>query len=163
MLGIRLLGVLLVAAVVALPLYARQVDADRSAIEAVIGHWNLGWETKDAKLAASGYSDDADWTNAFGFYRKGRAAIEEYLTGVSRMPFVMAAQSRIVQQEIRCVDPKVALVRTPVERAGQTTPDGKPLATRHTSHLRVFVKSGDRWEIVSHLISDARDPAEPRR
>lgn len=131
---------------------------DQAAIEQVIENWNRGWQTKDAKLAAQDYSDDADWTNAFGMKKKGRIEIEKFLAEVFTLTFVMAGQSRVVEQSVRLIKPDVALVITRVERVGQRTPSAEEMATRRTSHLRVLVKSGDRWKIISHLISDARDP-----
>lgn len=70
----------------------------------------------------------------------------------------MAGRDSIVGQDLRRVRPDVVLVKTRVERAGQRTPSGEPLGTRHTSHLRVFARTDVGWKIVSHLISDARDP-----
>lgn len=138
-------------------------DDDAKAIAAVIDTWNHGWAVKDAKLAASGYSGDADWTNAFGMSAKGRGDIEKVLAHVFGLPFVMAAtQSQVKEQNIRFVNQQVALVRTVVERTGQKAPDGQPLGVRHTHHLRVFSKTEEGWTIVSHLISDARDRTSPR-
>lgn len=131
---------------------------DQLLIEQVIENWNRAWQTKDAKLAAQDYSNDAEWTNAFGMKRKGRAEIEKFLTEVFSLPFVMAAQSKVVEQSVRLIKPDVALVITRVERVGQRTPSGEAMGTRQTSHLRVLMKSGESWKIVSHLISDARDP-----
>ena len=130
---------------------------DQALIEQVIENWNRAWQTKDAKLAAQDYSDDADWTNAFGMKRKGRAEIEKILSQVFAIPSVMAGQSKTAEQSVRFIKPDVALVLTRVERAGQRTPSGADLGTRHTSHLRVLMKSEGRWKIISHLISDARD------
>lgn len=132
--------------------------SDIQLIEKVIENWNQGWLKKDAKLAAKDYSADADWTNAFGMKNKGRAEIENFLTEVFSLPFVMGAQSRTVDQSIRTIRPDVALVITRVERVGQRTPTGTELGTRQTSHLRVLLKVGSEWKIISHLISDARDP-----
>jgi hypothetical protein len=70
----------------------------------------------------------------------------------------MGAQSRMVAQDIRFMGSQVAVVITQVEREGQKTPSGEALGIRRTSHQRVLVKDGDQWRIVSHLISDARDP-----
>jgi len=112
-------------------------------------------------LAAADYSEDADWTNAVGMYRKGRADIEAQLAYVFSLPFVMTGRGQTIKQPIRIPARDVALVSTRVERTGQLTPSGEPLGIRHTSHLRVFVKSGGKWKIVSHLISDARDPERP--
>lgn len=134
------------------------VKRDQRAIEQGIENWNRAWQTKDAALAAQDYSDDADWTNAFGMKRKGRAEIQKFLAEVFSLPFVMAGESKVVEQTVKFIKPDVATVVTLVERAGQRTPAGETLGTRHTSHLRVLMKSGDTWKIVSHLISDARDP-----
>jgi uncharacterized protein (TIGR02246 family) len=130
---------------------------ERAAIEAVVVNWNRGWQTKDARLAAQDYSDDADWTNAFGMTRKGRAEIEKFLTKVFALPDVMAGRGKTVGQSIRFLNPDMALVVTRVERTGQRTPSGEDLGTRRTSHLRVLSKTSGGWRIVSHLISDARD------
>lgn len=130
---------------------------DRAAIEMIVGNWNRAWQTKDARMAAQDYSDNADWTNAFGMTRKGRTEIEKFLTEVFSIPSVMAGKGKIVDQSIKLIRPDVALVVTRVERTGQRTPSGEELDTRRTTHLRVLVKT-DRWQIVSHLISDARDP-----
>jgi len=131
--------------------------SDQALIEQVIENWNRAWQTKDAKLAARDYSDDADWTNAFGMKKKGRAEIEKTLAEVFSLSFVMAGQSKIAEQSVRFIKPDVALAITRVERAGQRTPSGEELGARQTSHPRVLMKSKGRWEIISHLISDARD------
>jgi len=145
------------------PFAARAVDRETGAkaIAAVIDQWNHGWQAKDPKLAAAGYSEDADWTNAFGFHKQGKAAIESFLAEVFQLPHVMAATSKVAEQEIRFLSDDVATVRTRVERTGQTTPTGQLLGTRNTHHLRVFAKRNQQWVIVSHLISDARDPQAP--
>jgi uncharacterized protein (TIGR02246 family) len=135
--------------------------SDELLIEQVIENWNKAWQTKDAKLAAQDYSDDADWTNAFGMKKKGRAEIEKILAEVFSLPFVVAGQSKTVEQSVRSIKPDVALVVTRVERAGQRTPSGSELGIRQTTHLRVLMKSEGRWKVISHLISDARDRDRP--
>jgi len=141
------------------PIFAQErAGSDQPAIEKIIENWNRGWQTKNANLAAQDYSNDADWTNAFGMKRKGQAEIEKLLTEVFSLQFVMAGESKPVEQSIKFVRPDVAFAVTRVERVGQRTPTGEVLAPRQTSHLRLFLKSGASWKIVSHLISDARDP-----
>jgi uncharacterized protein (TIGR02246 family) len=132
--------------------------SNKQEVEKIIESWNQGWLKKDAKLAARDYSDDADWTNAFGLKKKGRVEIEQFLTEVFSLPFVMAGQSKVAEQSVKVVKPDVALVITRVERVGQLTPTGSAMGTRQTSHLRVLLKVGNEWKIISHLISDARDP-----
>ena len=136
---------------------SRMPKGDQAQIEQVVENWYKAWQTKDSKLAAQDYSDDADWTNAFGMKRKGRAEIEKILAEVFALPFVMAGQDKVVEQSVRSIKPDVALVITRVERVGQRIPSGGELGTRQTSHLRVLVKSKGRWKIISHLVSDARD------
>ena len=55
--------------------------------------WNKAWKIKDANLAAKWYSDDSEFTNAFGFGMIGKSAINEYLLRVFKMDFVMAGNS----------------------------------------------------------------------
>jgi len=132
---------------------------EQTKIEQAVANWDRSWNTKDSVLAAQDYTDDADWTNAFGMKRTGRAEIQKLLAEVFATPFVMTGQSKTVDQSVRLVSRDVALVNTVVERTGQQTPTGADLGPRRTSHLRVFVRSGEQWKIISHLISDARDTA----
>ncbi len=152
----------IVAALVAAPTVSAVGAPEHAAVEAVIETWNEGWRTKNPELAAHGYSADADWINAFGMRERGRDAIAAKLKEVFALPFVMDAQSRVVEQEIRLVAPSVAVVITQVEREGQKTPSGEQLGPRRTSHQRVLVQEQGQWRIVSHLISDARDTGAAR-
>ena len=137
-------------------------NSDQLLIEQVIDNWNKAWQTKDFKLASRDYSEDADWTNAFGMKRKGRAEIEKVLAEVFALPFVMAGQSTTVEQSVKFIKPDVALVITRVERQGQQAASGPALGTRRTSHLRVLVRYEKQWKIVNHLISDARDTQQEK-
>ena len=137
----------------------RVSQTERAKLEQAVANWDRSWNTKDPVLASQDYTDDADWTNAFGMKRKGRGEIRKLLTEVFATPFVMTGQSKTVEQSVRLVSRDVALVNTVVERTGQQTPSGAELGPRRTSHLRVFVRSGGQWKITSHLISDARDTA----
>jgi uncharacterized protein (TIGR02246 family) len=134
---------------------------DRLAVEKAVENWMSSWELKDARLAAQDYAEDADWTNVFGVTCKGRAEIEATVGEIFSLPYVMAGRDRVVGQEVRFVGRDVALAKTRVERIGQLTASGEPLGIRHTSHLRVFQRTEGGWKIVSHLISDARDPDRP--
>jgi len=130
--------------------------SERRVIDGILDRWYEAWESGDAALAASGYSDDADFTNAFGHRCRGRAEIEALLDRVFSLEFVMAGRSEEVEREVRLAAPDVALVRSTVRRVGQQMNDGAELDPRRTSHLRVVRRGPEGWEIVSHLISDAR-------
>lgn len=155
---IVLFAILLSAATTSAQQRSTSALSDNQLIERAIQNWNEAWAKKDSKLAAQDYTDDADWTNAFGMKKKGRAEIQQFLSEVFSLPFVTAGQSRTVEQSVRVVKPDIALVITRVERVGQRTPSGDELPTRQTTHLRVLLKLGGEWKIASHLISDARDP-----
>src|SRR5690606_25137795 len=71
-------------------------DKDRLQIEQAIENWNKAWQTKDYRLAAQDYSEEADWTNAFGMSRKGRTEIEQTLKEIFALPFVMEGESKTV-------------------------------------------------------------------
>ena len=137
------------------------VEDDRAAIEAAYDDWYEAWRTKDHVLAAKHYSDDAEFVNAFGMRCLGRQQIHELLEEVFAMDFVMAGDSETVRRDLRFLDESVALVTSEIRRVGQRTAEDQPLGDRKTSHLRVFEKRGDRWVIVSHLISDARETERP--
>lgn len=98
-------------------------------------------------MAAQDYSTDADWTNAFGMKKKGRAEIEQILAEVFSLP-LMEGRSRTAEQSVRFIKSDVALVVTRVERAGQRTPSGAELGIRQTSHLRVLMKN--RWALENN-------------
>jgi uncharacterized protein (TIGR02246 family) len=155
-------GVLVVSLGLAIPGPAASEDARSKAVEAAIQRWNEGWRTKNAQVACADYADDADWTNAFGMTERGRGAICKKLAEVFSLPFVMAATSDVVSQDIRFLGSDVAVVVTKIRRTGQQTPGGEPLGDRDTRHQRVLFRSGGKWRIVSHLIADARDPATGR-
>jgi uncharacterized protein (TIGR02246 family) len=155
-------GSLSAGLVVAFVAWAAAADAPAKAVEAVVQTWNEGWRTKDAQLACADYADDADWTNAFGMTERGRDAICKKLAEVFSHPFVTAATSEVVSQDVRFLGSDVAVIITKVRRMGQQTPTGEPLGPRDTRHQRVVVRTGDKWRIVSHLIADARDPLSGR-
>jgi uncharacterized protein (TIGR02246 family) len=134
-----------------------ETDEDKKDIETAYNNWYTAWEKKDHKLAAQDYSDDAIWVNAFGMRQIGRANIEKTLEDVFKMDFVMAGKSKTAEKTVRFIRPDVAIVTSLVEREGQEMPSGEKMKTRKTSHQRVFVKNQGKWQIVSHLISDARD------
>lgn len=130
---------------------------DREAVVTALDRWDRAWAVKDPTLGAADYAEDADWVNAFGMRRKGRAAIEATLREVFALPFVAAGVSETKGHDVRFLADDLAVVITSVQRRGQKTPSGEELGVRRTTHQRVFEKRAGKWMIVSHLISDARD------
>ena len=120
-----------------------------------IDDWNKAWKIKDHVLAAKWYSNDAEFTNAFGFNRIGRNAIEEYLGVVFKMDFVMAGESEQTSLKLKPLSDDIVLAISTISRTGQQMSDESELGPRRTTHHRLF-KRENNWQIVGHLISDAR-------
>lgn len=129
--------------------------ADSLEIVGKIDDWNRAWKIKDASLAAKWYTADADFTNAFGFTMNGRSSIEEYLTGVFALDFVMAGDSEQTSMKLKKISDHAVLAISTISRQGQRQSDGAELGNRSTTHHRLFLKNGE-WKITAHLISDAR-------
>lgn len=130
-------------------------ESDSLQIVTKINDWNHGWKTKDVELACKWYSKNADFTNAFGFNMIGQVEIQEYLTRVFGLEFVMEGNTEQTSLKLKEISDKAILVITIVERKGQKTANNKSLGARNTTHYRLFEKT-DQWEITAHLISDAR-------
>lgn len=135
---------------------------DSLAILSAVERWEEGWRTHDPALAAQDYSDDADWTNAFGMRRGGRAEIRELLQEIFALGFVMAGVTDYEYHDFQVLTPDVVLLRSRAIRTGQQLPDGTVEQPRLTNHLRTFQRRQGEWLIVSHLIGDERTPGQPR-
>lgn len=146
----------------AFALYGQKVAAtDSLTILSVIDDWNKGWSTKNYELASQGYSVDARFTNAFGDRRNGRVEIQALLKEVFALPFVMAGNSETTEHRFQPLSDVTVIVHTSVIRKGQQMPDGSVLSDRQTTHMRIFQKEREEWQVVAHLISDARNKQIP--
>lgn len=135
---------------------------DSLKICSIIDDWNKGWQTKDHVLATKSYSMESYFTNAFGDKRYGQTEVAALLKEVFALPFVMAGNSETSEHSYQKLGESAVVVHSAVVRKGQQLPDGTVLPDRQTSHMRVFQKTGDKWEIKAHLISDARDKQIPK-
>ena len=134
---------------------------DEAAIRRVLANWDRGWDTFDARLAAMDYADDADWVNAFGRKKKGRAELQTFLTGLFARPDMKAARFTTTAVSIRFVRPDVAVASTDFQGVGQKTLSGEEMGTRVGHQIRVLANERGRWVIVSHQIMDERPLAVP--
>jgi len=134
-----------------------QTPEDRDAIFATLESWGRGWAERDAEVAVADYSEDADWTNAFGDRFQGRAALQEGLAFIFSLDFVMSGDSPGEEYaDLEFLSSDIALLRSKLVRTGQKTSTGEVMADRHIHHLRVYQRLEGRWQIVSHLISQAQ-------
>ena len=134
-----------------------QSPADSIAIVKSFDSWNRGWADKNVALAIESYSDDVDWTNAFGDRFIGKDSLKKGLEFIFSLSFVMAGSSNKNEfTDINFLSSDIALVRSKLIRTGQQTSKGEIMPDRHINHLRVFKSIEGKWLIVSHLISEAK-------
>ncbi len=133
-------------------------ETDHYAILATFESWNEGWKQRDVKRALTHYADDVDWTNAFGDRYRSKAELEQGLSYIFGLDFVMAGSSETNEYtDIRFLSDSIALVRSKLVRSNQETSDGIVMPARRINHLRVFEKRDGQWLIVSHLIAQEQD------
>lgn len=148
---------LLFVCLLAHPAFA-QSEADSEAIMKTFESWDRGWAERNAELAVQDYADDADWTNAFGDRFQGKDALLKGLDHIFSLDFVMSGNSDQADfLKVNFLAPDIAIARSKLVRKGQQTSSGEVMPDRHIHHLRVYAKRGDRWLIVSHLISQAHE------
>jgi uncharacterized protein (TIGR02246 family) len=152
-------SLLLLAAVCCLPNIARsQTKADSAAVLRTLDSWNQGWADANAVLAVEAYAEDVDWTNAFGDRVVGRDSLRKTLEFIFGLDFVMAGDSGDNEfADLTFLTPDVALLRSKLVRAGQQMRTGNTMPDRHVHHLRVYQRRDGKWQIVSHLISQAHE------
>ena len=152
-------SLLLLSALVFLPNPAHaQTKADSVAIPSLLDSWNQGWAQAKADLAVEAYAEDADWTNAFGDRVIGRDSLQKTLEFIFSLDFVMAGDSGDNEfADLSFLSAEVALLRSKLVRVGQQMQTGETMPDRHVHHLRVFQRREGKWQIVSHLISQAHE------
>jgi len=134
-----------------------QPGGDELAIRQLIANWDQGWKVFDAELATRDYSADADWTNAFGLSRKGRAEIHKFLENFYTAPGTRSRTSTPSTTTIRFIRPDIAAATSYRETVGQKTASGAEYPKRKTHDLRLLTREKGKWSIVSHLIMDEKE------
>lgn len=122
-----------------------------------IDNWNEGWDKKDVELAISDYSEDTDWTNAFGDRIQSKSELRELLKEIFAMDFVMEGTDNYQNDDVQFLTDNFALLRSTNIRKGQKWSDGTLMNDRYIHHLRVYKKINNKWKIISHMISQANE------
>ncbi len=122
-----------------------------------IDNWNEGWDKKDVELAISDYSEDTDWTNAFGDRMQSKSELRELLKEIFAMDFVMEGTDNYQNDDVQFLTDNFALLRSTNIRKGQKWSDGTLMNDRYIHHLRVYKKINNKWKIISHMISQANE------
>ncbi len=122
-----------------------------------IDNWNLGWDSRNVELAIKDYSENTDWTNAFGDRVQSKEALRQLLSEIFTMDFVMAGKHNYSNDDVEFLNSEIALLRSTNIRTGQKWSDGSLMKDRHIHHLRVYQKTGNEWKIINHMISQANE------
>lgn len=133
-------------------------QADQDALSATLAALLNGFQQRDADQLDVVYSDDADWINAYGTTRKGRADIVEYLRGLFRDGNFDAGELVAPPQStLRRLTDDVVLVSTHLQIAGQLLVDGSAIDLRDNHSLRVVARQPNgEWRVESEMYMDAR-------
>lgn len=142
---------------------AQGAAEDDRAVRAAVTTIIRAWQRRDVDSMSAAYAPDADWTNAFGVQRHGRAQIRAFVERVFRAPQRAGVRQTVDSiVSVRFPAPTVAVVHEYGEQEGQQLSTGEPVGTRRTHWLLVLQKSEGAWLVVSHLVMDEHtDPGDP--
>jgi uncharacterized protein (TIGR02246 family) len=108
---------------------------------------------------ASEFTPDADFVNAYGMWRKGRAEIEARQR--ERMGTVLKeAKMTLLDLRVRFIRPDVAIAHQTHELSRMLSPDGQSMAPHRERSIRVLVKDHGIWLTTAFHNTVVRE-AEP--
>jgi uncharacterized protein (TIGR02246 family) len=131
---------------------------DQQAVGELMMKLAEAFRSLDASGVEELYSEDADWTNAFGTSKKGAAEIAAYLKELfADEHFGAGKPVGPPEASMRFVSNDICVFKTYLEREGQETSSGEKLAVRRNHSLKVIRREQGGWKIVSDIYMDARD------
>ena len=131
---------------------------DQMAIGETLGALLGGFGRRNAAMMDAAYSEDADWVNAFGTVKTGRAAIIDYLRGLfADEAFNAGKMAAPPVSRLRRLAATAVAVSTHLQILDQGLVGGGTISRRDNHSLRILEKQADgRWLIVSEIYMDAR-------
>ena len=136
---------------------------DRREATEVLERFDRGFLARDACEATAGYADDAEWMNAFGVRKTGRAEIRAFFESVWAQAHTHSYRVVRTGQAIRFLQTDVAIAWGSWTGDEQRTHDGELLPPRVGNDLRILTKRDGRWQIASHMIMDEARAAPTMR
>jgi uncharacterized protein (TIGR02246 family) len=131
---------------------------DQKAIGATLSALLGGFSKRDAAMLEAVYSDDADWVNAFGTVRTGRAEIVAYLRALfADANFDAGKPVAPPESRLRRLSDTAVAVSTHLRITGQGLVGGGTIDLRDNHALHILQRQPDgRWLVVSDMYMDAR-------
>lgn len=139
------------------------INADEEkAIQMMLAVEGRGWSIRDAKMASSVYTEDAQWMNAFGRRKNGRVEIEEFLVWLFSHPGEQNTKTTNLpdssrQFSIRFIRPDVAIIHDYREVIGQLSDSGREMPKRKIHVTKIVTKESGKWLIANSVIMDERE------
>lgn len=133
-------------------------DSAKEAIEQLLFKLESAFKNHDAEILREVYTDDVNWTNAFGNHIKGKEEVIQYLKGLFQEPRFTSGQLQgKPSADVQIISDDVVVVNTYAEITGQKTTEGNiPLRRNHS--MKVLVKTQDNnWRIAAEMYMDARE------
>jgi uncharacterized protein (TIGR02246 family) len=133
-------------------------EQDAQAISSLMRRFGQARSANDAKGAAAAFSDDAEWTNAFGDVVRGSANLEKFLAWLfaGDEPGTTQGESTSYKPlSIRYLGDDVAILHGMTQSTRGPARSGE--GPRRVHLTWVVAKDNDEWRIVHQMIADARD------
>jgi uncharacterized protein (TIGR02246 family) len=127
-------------------------EKDRAAIEQTVANFMGAWNTHDVHALSLLFTEDNDFTNAFGDHNQGRAPIEATYGPMFAGAFRETRQTGQIRI-IRFLTPNVASVDVDWQMTGVKNPDGSPRPARKGLLSWIMAKQGDgSWLVeIMHM------------
>ena len=123
------------------------------AFREILDNFNTAWDTRDAKRFVRFFAEDADFMQAFGRYRSGRAETEAFM---ARFLSLQSGgfTSREVGVRMRRVGDDVVFLEQELEGLGVRNADGSEQPARRGQMMLVLRRMADGWRIQHYRYLD---------
>ncbi len=123
------------------------------AFRAILDNFNAAWDSRDAGRFVRDFADDADFMQAFGRYRAGRADTEAFMRRFFSLQ-TGGFTSREVGVRVRMVGDDVAFLEQELEGLGVRNADGSEQPARRGQMMLVLRRRAEGWRIQHYRYLD---------
>jgi uncharacterized protein (TIGR02246 family) len=120
---------------------------DRAAIRRVFAEFDRTFNSHDARAMAMTFTPEADFTNMYGVYRRGRKGIEQRMAPLFQGRLRDARRTDTVRS-IRFLTPNLAAVDADSVITGTRAADGSATPPRKGLMTVILRKLDGRWRIT---------------
>jgi uncharacterized protein (TIGR02246 family) len=121
---------------------------DEAAIRQVMAAMEDAWNRHDMSAWSAAFTEDADFVNVAGKYRKGRAEIDK-LNAEQHRTTLKDTTQRYSDVRIRFLTLEIAVVHRSWRMSGYTDPAGASRPAHEGVAINVMVKDRGRWMIAA--------------